>query len=451
MRTDVVILGGGFAGLSAATALAEAGARVTVLEKRPHLGGRAYSFYDPRAEELVDNGQHLFMACYRETLRFLERIGTKDRIRFSRNARVAFADADGRSDVLDCPGWPAPLGLAAGILSLGGVSLIDKSGLLRLAAWFKRALSGGRSWPAELDRLTVREWLDGLGQSRRLQERLFDPIAIGALNELPTRASALGLAQVLGEVFFRDPGGSRLGVATVGLSELYTEQSRAYVEARGGRVLTGVRALRVALEGGARVETERAGAFEADAVVSALPPNALAALDLPAALRGGWERLGFAPIIGINLWLDRPVLEGPLVGLLGTDLHWAFNKNEIWGVRSDGQYLSLVISGAHAHLAKSPAELFELAKRDLARCLPRVRNASVLRWTVVKEPRATVSPVPGSDALRPAQASASPRFFFAGDWTQTGLPATIESAVASGHSCAALVATPDVKKATLGT
>lgn len=439
MKADVLVLGGGFAGLAAATALAEKGARVTLLERRPHLGGRAYSFKDPRAGELVDNGQHLFMGCYRETLRFLERLGTRDRIRFSDAAAVEYADAEGRRDRLDCPAWPAPLNLAAGVFGLKGLGWADKLGLLRLGAWFKLNTPNGRGWPAELDRVTVRQFLDRLGQSRRLQERLFDPIAIGALNERSERASALGLAQVLGEVFFRDAEGSRLGVATTGLSELYTEQARAYVEARGGRVLTGARATAVSLAGRPRVETERSGAFEADAIVSALPPKALAALGA-AELRGPWEGLGFAPIVGINLWLDRPVVAGPFVGLLGTETHWAFNKNDLWGKGGDEQYLSLVISGAHAHVGKSPAELCELACRDLGSCLPGFKEARVLRWTVVKEPMATVSPVCGSDALRPGHATAHPRLFLAGDWTQTRLPATIESATASGHACAALVA-----------
>ncbi|MBI4349047.1 MAG: FAD-dependent oxidoreductase [Elusimicrobia bacterium] len=446
-RADVVVLGGGFAGLSCATALAERGARVVVLEKKPHLGGRAYSFHDPRAQETVDNGQHLFMACYRETLRFLERIGTRDKIRFSENARVAYADASGRRTLLDCPAWPAPFNLAAGVARLGGLSWGDRFGLWRLGAWFRQ--NGAGPLPAELDRLSVRAWLDGLGQSRRLQERLFEPIAIGALNERPERASALGLAQVLREVFFGDPGASRLGVATVGLSELYAGQARAFVEARGGRVVTGARSTSVSVDGGARVDTERSGRFEAEAVVSALPPNALASLELPPGVRGRWDGLAFAPIVGINLWLDRPVFEGPLLGLLGTEVHWAFNKNDLWDKRGDGQYLSLVISGAHAHVEKSPSELFELASGDLARCLPEFSRARVLRWTVVKEPQATISPVPGSDALRPGFATASPRFFLAGDWTQTGLPATIESAVASGHSCAALIAHLEMKKATL--
>ncbi|MBI4422579.1 MAG: FAD-dependent oxidoreductase [Elusimicrobia bacterium] len=432
---DVVVLGGGFAGLACATALAERGARVTVLEKKPHLGGRAYSFTDPRTGETVDNGQHLFMGCYRETLRFLERVGSRALLRFSAAARVDFADAGGRRTRLSCPALPAPLHLAAGVARLGGLSWGDKLGLLKLDAWFRAHPKG--SWAAELDRVTVRQWLDLLGQSRPLQDRLLDPIAIGSLNELPERASALGFAQVLGDVFFGEADGARLGLASVGLSALYVEQARAFLEARGGRVLVGASATGLSLEGGASVRTQRHGILEAGAVVSALPPRALAKLELPPALRGPWAGLGAAPIVGINLWLDRPVLEEPLVGLLGTDLHWAFNKNLAWDWRGEGQYLALVISGAHAHVAKAPAELFELACRDLGRCLPAFRKREVRRWSVVKEPEATLSPVCGSDALRPAHVCADPRFLFAGDWTQTGLPATIESAVASGHACAA--------------
>lgn len=436
-----LILGGGFAGLSCAVALAKAGRRVTVLEKKPHLGGRAYSFTDPESRQIVDNGQHLFMGCYRHTRRFLDEIGTGELLVFSKKIRVDYADAQGRRDVLSCPAWlGSPLHLAYGVLGLRGISLSDKTGLMRLDRYIK-SIKDQVVVPAELDKVTVRQWLDGLVQSRLIQQRLFDPIALGALNDDPEVAAATGFVQVLREIFYRDVESTRLGVAAVGLSELYTGAARAYIEKRGGRVLE-LRKLSGLIEESGRVKgavTEAGERFEAAAVVSTLAPWDLKKLTLPAALRGPWENLKPAPIVSVCLWLDRPVISEPLVGMLGTEIQWVFNKSQILRLKGDGQYLSLVISGAHKQIGWDPKEILAASERDLAKCFPEFSAAKIVRWKVVKEPFATLSPAPGSDALRPAPGSGMPGFHFAGDWTRTGLPATIESAVVSGDMAAAAV------------
>ncbi len=440
MDFDALVIGGGFAGLSCASALAEQGLRVAVAEKKPHLGGRAFSFRDPETGSIVDNGQHLFMGCYRQTRAFLRRIGTEGCLQLLPRIRVDYADAHGRRDVLRCPqALGSPLHLAAGVLGLRGLSLRDKAGLWRFDRAM-RALDGG-SLDA-IDGLTVREWLTGLGQSPRVQERLFDPLALGILNERPELASATGLVQALREVFYRDVESTRLALSRVGLSDLYTDGSRRYIEARGGAVLLSRKVSALLEEDGgvAGACFEGGESLRAPVTVSTLPPWDLAKLPLPQPLLGSWRRLAAAPIVGVNLWLDRPVLDVPLVGLLGTETHWAFDKSKILGEAGGGQYLSLVVSGARKLLAWEPKALLELAKRDLARCLPAFQKATIQRWKVVKEPFATLSPVPGAEALRPRAASAGMKgFVWSGDWTRTGLPATIESAVVSGHAAAEAV------------
>jgi hydroxysqualene dehydroxylase len=436
MSDDIVILGGGFSGLACGVALADAGRKVTLLEKKPHLGGRAYSFKDAETGDVVDNGQHLFMGCYRRTRAFLAKIGTADRLSLLDDIRVDFAEEGGRRDALRCPPWlGSPLHLAAGVLRLKGVSIGDKWNLRRLDAYV-RSVRGGAPVPAELDRVTVRQWMDSLGQSRRIQQRLFDPIALGALNDKPEVAAATGFVQVLREAFYTDVESTRLGVANVGLSDLYVHAARRYIEDRGGRVLLNKK-VKTIRQG--TVIMEDGEEFRNDCVVSTLPPWNLKTLELPASLRGDWERLKAAPIVSLQLWLSRPILDERFVGLLGTEIQWAFNKSRILSLPGGGQCLALVISGAHAHVASEPKALLELAKRDLARCFPEFQKATITRWKVVKEPFATLSPAPGSDARRPEVGFAAPGVVLAGDWTRTGLPATIESAVASGQRAAEVI------------
>jgi len=333
MSDEVIILGGGFAGLACGVALADAGRRVTLLEKKPHLGGRAYSFKDQETGDVVDNGQHLFMGCYRRTRAFLRKIGTEDRLSLLEDIRVDFAEEGGRRDALRCPSWlGSPLHLAAGVLGLRGVALADKLNLRKLDAYVRRVRGGG-ALPPDLDRVTVRQWMDSLGQSRRIQERLFDPIALGALNDKPEVAAATGFVQVLREAFYTDVESTRLGVANVGLSELYAHAAARFIEDRGGKVLLNSK-VKAIQEG--RVITEDGQTYNGT-VVSTLPPWNLKTLELPARLRGHWENLKAAPIVSLQLWLSRPILTEPFVGLLGTEIQWAFNKSRLLSLDGEGQ------------------------------------------------------------------------------------------------------------------
>ncbi|HXT00915.1 MAG TPA: hydroxysqualene dehydroxylase HpnE [Elusimicrobiota bacterium] len=434
-QDDVLVLGGGFAGLSCAVALAGRGKKVLVLEKKPHLGGRAYSFEESGLD--VDNGQHLFMGCYRATRRFLKAIGTESRLDIYQDIVVDYAEPGGKKDRLACPSWlPAPLHLAAGLMGLKGVPLRDKAALIAFDESLKSMKKG--EIPAAIEKLTVRQWLTSLGLSPVFQTRFFDPAAIGILNDKPDVASAAGFVQALREMFFTGRESSRFALAKTGLSDLYTEAARDYIEKRGGRVISTAKVAGL-IESGGRVRgavTDMGSRFEARHTVSTLPPWDLKKLALPAAVRGPWEMLAPAPIVGATLKLDRPVMDERFVGMLNTETHWVFNKTKIHGLNGEGQTIAVVISGAHAEVGYSPEKIMEIAKRDLSSCLPDFAKAKILASKVVKEPFATLSPVPGAEALRPLPGSGMDGFAFAGDWTRTGFPATIESACVSGERAA---------------
>jgi hydroxysqualene dehydroxylase len=434
---DVLIIGGGFAGLAAGVALSEAGKRVRLLEQKPHLGGRARSFRDPTTGSVVDNGQHLFMGCYHSTIRFLTTIGTLDRIHFQPQLAVPFLDRDGRLTRLTCPDLPSPWHLLAGVLRSQSFTLKQKLEILRLGNALR---ASGQPAPHPAGE-SVAAWLTRRGQSEGLQHNFWDLLCIAAMNEDPRLASAQLFERVLRLALFTSPADSRLGMATVGLSECYTAAATAYLEGHGGRVETerNVTQLRIA-EGACRgVELADGTSIESGQVISAMPWQQLAGA-LPRDLRLAQPfftdalALRPAPIISIHLWFDAPITDLEFAGLRGTTIQWLFNKGRI--LTTHDPYISLVLSGAHQHISRAKEELLAIALLSLGTLLPASRKAKLRHSLVIKERFATFSPSPQAESMRPSARTPVRGLFLAGDWTATGLPATIEGAVQSGYTAA---------------
>jgi squalene-associated FAD-dependent desaturase len=440
---DVAIIGAGLAGLSAAVRLAKRGRRVIVLEARARLGGRATAFPDRETGELVDNGQHVMLGCYTGTFEFLRDIGAEDNVRLQPQLAVTMIDRTGSRTRLTCPDLPPPFHLVAGILEWEALSWRDRLSVLGMTTPLKHArreLLPGATMKAASPGETVDAWLIRNGQTPRLREMLWGPLALAALNQPPDQAAAPLFARVLAEMFGSDPRASAIALPTRPLHLMYAEPAREFIERHGGIVRTGT-AAQIVLQGGA-VEAVRAGdeRWPANRVISAVPWFAFGELftDEPPALRGVIDRarrMASSPIVTVNLWFDRAVLDEPFVGLPGRAMQWVFDKRLVFG--DDATHLSLVSSGASSILARSNEALIRTAHDELLEALPDSRAARLLRATVVREPRATFSLAPGQPA-RPAAETGVPGLFLAGDWIDTGLPATIESAVRSGHRTADL-------------
>jgi squalene-associated FAD-dependent desaturase len=446
----VLVVGGGFAGLAAATSLSAAGARVTLLERRPRLGGRAYSVTDEHSGDTIDNGQHLFMSCYRSTLQFLERIGTRAQLDLQPRLDVAFIDgATGKTSRLQASSLPPPFDLLGGVAGFSSLSWRDKLSLVKVAAAIH--------YPSRLiapaaDYETVDGWLDRLGQSPAARRAFFHPLTLATLNDDPRTASAKLLETVLREGFFGSTSGSssaadgRLAAAKVPLSQLYVEPARAWLEAHGATVRPGVAVERVLVEDGvARGVRLRGGeALTADAVIAAVPPRALLALVDPALRQdvpwwSGLERLQSSPIVSVHLWLDRLVTDEAMIGVVGSPLHWIFQRNRLVSVRDPGKsHLSLVVSAARALVDAPSDEIVRRLVGELQRLVPAAASARVLHSRVIKEREATIAHQAGAEGYRPRTQSPIAGLFAAGDYVRTGLPATIESAVRSGDAAAAL-------------
>lgn len=421
---SAIVMGAGWAGLSCSIRLAQAGYRVTVLEAGKRLGGRASSFHDSKTGDTVDNGQHLLMGCYTESLSFLKTIGTFNKLQFQKNLSVDFLDRQGKSYRLSCPSLPAPFHLFTGLLGLGTLSLAEKIGMARVY----RAV---KSWNGNgaLRGVTVEDWLISLGQSQRCRKHFWDLITISALNERSAVAEADSLAIVLKEAFFVSREKSRIAMAGDGLSDLLDPACGNYLAAHGGKIQRDCLVTGLTVEGdGIRHITLRGGeSLRADFYVSALPFFALKNMLGPGLAGTPFfskiNHLESSPIFSISLWFDRQVTDKKFCALLDTHVQWVFNK---------GNHLALVISGARACLGMPDPELLDLCVKEIHECFPLSRDARLLHHLIQREKNATLSPKKGHGEFRLPQKTPVKNFFLAGDWTDTGYPATIESAVLSG-------------------
>lgn len=435
----VVVVGGGVAGMAAATALAGAGREVLLLEATAAAGGRARSFVDRQSGDAVDNGQHALMGCYDEFLALLARIGTRHAL-FESELRIplsdpALLDGAARTATIDAPALPAPLHFAVGLLRYRHLSLRER--LSALVAGQRLVLRHGHSGRPDV---TVAAALSALGQGPRARRALWDPIIWATLNADPEQASARLLAAVVGRALLASREGSRFLLPAVPLSELYVEPGRKFLESHGGALRTRAAVDAIEIEAG-RVSGVRAGGerIEAEAVILTVPPPALRRLAVPGLLLApALDRA--TPIVSVTLWLDRDPGGPPFLGLLGCETQWIFQVDRIHGRRGGPCHrLACVRSGAEAWHDVPRTQIAETVIREARHALPGMKDARVVQHLVVTEHAATLAPDPQLQPLRLGPATGVQGLLLAGDWTDTGLPATLEGAALSGHRAAALV------------
>jgi squalene-associated FAD-dependent desaturase len=433
---DVIVVGAGFAGLSAAVRLARRGARVLVVEERRRLGGRASAFADPETGEVVDNGQHALFGCYHETFAFLRDLGTEGDVRLEERLDLEIVDRSGQRSHLTSVSLPPPLHLVGGLLRWPALGWSDKIAALRAGLALRRLARPDRSRTGG-NQQTVNEWLRAHGQTPRLSEVLWEPLAVAALNQSPDVAAAGPFVEVLARMFNGSRRDAAIGLPVKPLDQLYAEPARRWLEDAGHQVRLGAPA-RLLVDGARAVGVEIDGErIMAGYVVSSVPwfafPAFAASVPALADLSASAGAMRASPIVTVNLWLDRTVTDAPFVGLPGRTFQWVFDKGRLFG--EAWSHLSLTSSGAEDVVGWTNDALMAHARRELAEALPAAASAIVRRSTAVRERRATFSLALG-EPPRPGVDTPVQGLFLAGDWTDTGLPATIEGAVVSGHLAA---------------
>lgn len=436
MSGRVAVIGGGLAGITAALDCAEAGAEVTLVEVRRRLGGAAYSVAREGLE--VDNGQHVFLRGCTAYRALLSRLGSDGLVEVQPRLRIPVLSPGRPAYVLERGDAPAPLQLTGALLRYPFLSPAR-----RLRAG-RAALALMRLRPGEDEDLTLGAWLSRHGQDEQAIAALWDLIALPALNVPASRASLELGAFVFRRGLLASRDGGDIGFHVGTLSEIIARPAARELARAGVSVRLGWRArelrrdagpLRV-LGLGAAGEGEQE--LQADAVVLALPHLRAAPLLEPllGARAGRLRALGASPIVNLHVVYDREVCEHRFAAGVRTPVQYLFDRTAAAGAPPGCQYLAVSLSGAEQEMRMTVAALRERYLPELERLLPRARGARVEAFTVTREHAATFRAAPGVGALRPGPATGVPGLYLAGTWTDTGWPATLESAVLSGHAAA---------------
>ena len=452
----VVVVGGGLAGITAAIALRETGADVTLLEARPRLGGATCSF--TRDGLVVDNGQHVFLGCCAAYRGLLDRLGMTGAVTLQDRFDVTVlrpgpAAGPPQQARLRRTGLPGPLHMS---LALSGYQLLSLPERLRVG---RAALAMRRLDPADpaLDAQRLGDWLAAHGQDERSRRALWDLFTVSALNIAGDDANLALAATVVKTALLGARDAADIGVPAVPLGDLHGQAGADLLGRLGAQVRLGtkVAAIEVAadsLPGIGRMFTVRVGrqaspgagdaAIEADGVVVAVPPEQAARLLPPAAAgSAAWAALGASPILNVHVIYDRQVMRLPFAAAVDSPVQWVFDRTQQSGLGSDqagpgGQYLAVSVSAADEMIDMPAARLREIFLPALAELFAAARTARVTDFFVTRERRATFRQAPGCERLRPPAATARPGLVLAGAWTDTGWPDTMEGAVRSGLNAA---------------
>jgi len=433
----VTVIGGGVAGMSAACALAEAGLRVHLVERRGYLGGRASSYLHPGVGEVIDNCQHVLFGCCTNLAGFYNRIGASQHIRWT--SEMIMIEPGGRRSKLGPTSFiPAPLHGLPRLLTASAFGHADK---LALARAFRAMM---RPIPHDSTE-TLADWLVRHRQPQGAIDRFWRLVIASALNAEIEHIGLPYAAKVIRELFMNSASAGRMGINTVPLTDLYSGVP-PFLDERHSTVHlnSNVESVEWDEETSQWTLATRSGPVRSDFLILALPFEATAKL-LPRmppvhgadALARQIEHHQHWPISSVHLWFDREITELDHAVLLDREIHWLFNRGKVQSWRKvKGSYIELEVSASRSFAALDRKDAIALAMRELAEFFPAAASAKLVKAALVKEVRATFGVPPGIDAARPTSESPWPNCYLAGDWTATHWPSTMESAARSGHLAA---------------
>lgn len=418
---NILVIGGGFAGLSAAAYLSKSGYKVKLFEASPKLGGRAYSFSDEATGDIIDNGQHIMMGCYHETLNFLRMTNSLNNVSIQKNLRVVYAHSSKGLMSLSASSGIYPINLLIGFLKFKALSLVERISIVKL---FLRLKFNSNN---DFNKISVKQWLEREGQSQNAIRSFWEILTVGALNTSSEKASALMFTSILNQIFLKDSHSASIIIPATGLSEMYCTGAAEYIRSTGGDIClsSGVERINIENDNVTAVIVNDREYKDFDYIISAVPffaVNKMFSSDLVPI-----EHFTPSSILSVHIWLKNNPFTEEFYGLIDSEVHWIFNHKN---------YITIVISNADKFMLMIREDICKMIVQEIKRYFSFFSDEMIMSYKIIKEKRATFIPDDNISQHRPHTITRINNLFLAGDWVKTGLPATIESAVKSGRLAA---------------
>ena len=418
-----LVVGGGLAGLSTSVYLTESGHEVELIEGSPKLGGRSYSFFNNQFNAEIDNGQHIFMGSYQQTIDFLEIISADNLPEYQSHLRIKFLERGGVEHVLDSRSSFYPFNLLIALINYSALNNFEKLNVLKL---FLKILLNQRK---DLNDITVSEWLLENNQSTNLVKSLWEIIGIGALNTQLREASANLFKVIIKKMFIAGNKSSTIVLPNVPLSKLFIEPCMNYFDKKRIKYWLSERLISLNSSGNLvrNITTTRGERSDFDGLVLAIPPSAISKINSEnEILHQDILNMETSPIVSVHFKTSNLITEEKFIGLINSKIHWIFNN---------GTHYSLVISAADDLLSLNNSEIINIVKQEIEEFFQVNKPLKIESVKVIKEKKATLKSTLENESLRSKIKSNFKNLEFAGDWTNTQLPCTIEGAILSGKLC----------------
>ncbi|MCK5088139.1 MAG: hydroxysqualene dehydroxylase HpnE [Melioribacteraceae bacterium] len=416
----VLIIGGGLAGLSTAVFLADKNFKIKLIEASPKLGGRTYSFSYTKRNREIDNGQHILMGCYNETFKYIDLIGSKDTLDFQPSLKVNYVSVGGKDHELKAFKNLYPLNLLYAFLRFDVLKLTDRVNIIKLLISIKL---GNQT---KTEHQSVRDWLENNKQTNESIDKFWRILVVGTLNTTIDSASALIFIDIIRKMFFNGNSAATIVLPNKGLSSVFVEPAVKYIREREGEIYLSEKVIDFVSENKCLTEviTNKNHRTDFDLVVSAIPFFSMQKIFSSKIIEQNFNlNFKYSPILSIHIWLRKNFLTEKFYGLINSKIDWVFNHRE---------HITLVKSSADELINLSNNDLIRITDSELKKYFPIFNQRDILDYKIIKEKRATFIPTDEVVSSRKTIISPFTNLILAGDWTNTGLPATIEGAIKSG-------------------
>lgn len=416
----VIVIGGGLSGLSSAVSLVKNGYKVELLESSPKLGGRSYSLIHPKFENEIDNGQHIILGCYYSTLDYIKTISSEHFLLKQDYLKIPFAHKGGKISYLNSESNNYPLNLSKAIFKFEALSIRDR---IKVIDFFLDLFFVDENDHKDQ---TINQFLIEKNQNPNIISRLWDVLAIGALNTTIDKADASIFIKILKTIFFEGNDASCIYMASTSLNDLFINKATEYIKLNNGTISLNESVSELVLEGEKviKIISDKREIIDFEFVVSSVPPYAFQRITSNKIIPNLDKLFSYSPNLNIHIKLAEDIFPEPFYALLESDIHWIFSK---------GKHITLVTSSAEKYMGMTYNNIIGQFCSELKNYFPILNHNMILDSLVIKEKRATFIPNNKTENFRKKLTNNYGNLFIAGDWVNTGLPSTIESAILSGQ------------------